>query len=285
MSVNVKTENGLTKLAGLYDSEEISAEGVAYDNTETGMTADNVQDAIDEVFQSVSSGKGLIADAITDKGVPTSATDTFATMATNIGQISGGDSNHIKTIIASSTREGNNFLKTRVKAGKYICILEQGQLAGVSPTGLTSSGTEIFSFQSSIANSRYCFIKEFELEEDGWIECSGGFQESIYLTTRRYIFKVDFDLNENILADIKIENAYDITKTLSTQDDKVFICVMNTEETVDTDITSSQDITEKIDYGCACFVYDENNGNDYELSATNTTASWTTNVYWAFSIV
>lgn len=55
-----------------------------YDNTTSGATATNVQDAIDEVFQSVSNGKELIADAITDKGVSTSATDSFQTMADNI---------------------------------------------------------------------------------------------------------------------------------------------------------------------------------------------------------
>lgn len=64
------------------------AEDVSYDNTTSGMTADNVQEALDEVFQSVSNGKELLADAITDKGVQTSASDSFSTMATNISNIS-----------------------------------------------------------------------------------------------------------------------------------------------------------------------------------------------------
>lgn len=67
-----------------------TAEDIAYDNTDSGLTATDVQSAIDEVFQSVSDGKELIADAITDKGVPTSATDTFSTMATNISNIPAG---------------------------------------------------------------------------------------------------------------------------------------------------------------------------------------------------
>lgn len=47
---------------------------------------------VNELFQSVSSGKGVVAEAITDKGVPTSANDSFNTMATNIRAIptSGG---------------------------------------------------------------------------------------------------------------------------------------------------------------------------------------------------
>ena len=44
---------------------------------------------VSELFQSVSSGKTLVANAITGKGVSTSTTATFATMATNISKIGG----------------------------------------------------------------------------------------------------------------------------------------------------------------------------------------------------
>ena len=47
---------------------------------------------VDDLKTSVSNGKTLIADAITDKGVPTSATDTFQTMANNIRDIESGGS-------------------------------------------------------------------------------------------------------------------------------------------------------------------------------------------------
>ena len=45
------------------------------------------QKDVDELFQSVSSGKTLVANAITGKGVSTATTATFATMATNISKI------------------------------------------------------------------------------------------------------------------------------------------------------------------------------------------------------
>lgn len=48
--------------------------------------------AIQSCFQSVSDGKALIADAITGKGVTTSANDTFEVMANNISAIQSGDS-------------------------------------------------------------------------------------------------------------------------------------------------------------------------------------------------
>lgn len=43
---------------------------------------------LSELKKSVSDGKTAVAGAITDKGIITSAADTFATMADNIGQIS-----------------------------------------------------------------------------------------------------------------------------------------------------------------------------------------------------
>lgn len=69
-----------------------SASGVSYNNTITQIAATNVQDAIDSVFTSVSNGKELVASAITDKGIPTLATDTFAIMAEHIAEIEGGGS-------------------------------------------------------------------------------------------------------------------------------------------------------------------------------------------------
>lgn len=55
-----------------------------------------------ELFTSVSNGKDLVADAITDKGIHTSATDSYSTMAQNIRNIetSGGgdyDENYVNT--------------------------------------------------------------------------------------------------------------------------------------------------------------------------------------------
>lgn len=49
----------------------------------------NYASKLEEVFQSVSDGKELIASAITDKGVTTASDATFQTMANNIGAIAG----------------------------------------------------------------------------------------------------------------------------------------------------------------------------------------------------
>lgn len=51
---------------------------------------DQLNDNVNELFQSVSDGKEQIAEAITDKGIATSATATFETMASNIEKIQDG---------------------------------------------------------------------------------------------------------------------------------------------------------------------------------------------------
>lgn len=45
------------------------------------------QEAVDELFTSVSNGKSLVASAITDKGVPTASDATFQQMADNINSL------------------------------------------------------------------------------------------------------------------------------------------------------------------------------------------------------
>ena len=80
---------------GAIQNKSSAAEAVSYNNSTTSaiITSTNVQGAIDELFTSVSNGKSLIASAITDKGVSTSANDSWATMAGNIGNISAVPSN------------------------------------------------------------------------------------------------------------------------------------------------------------------------------------------------
>ena len=74
---------------GLSDNREIlSSAGDVQENKEPGKLVDAL--VIKQVFQFVSEGKRLIALALTDKGVGTSAEDTFAQMAENIGMIRGG---------------------------------------------------------------------------------------------------------------------------------------------------------------------------------------------------
>lgn len=93
---------------------QASAEMTSYnnDNTSSVITADNVQGAIDQLFTSVSNGKSQIASAITDMGVSTSANDSFAQMATNIGNIETGYDTSQVTAMANTVRSGYKFVNS-----------------------------------------------------------------------------------------------------------------------------------------------------------------------------
>lgn len=83
---------------------------------ELPTTDKTVKGAIVELFQDVSNGKTLVANAITDKGVNTLATDTFQTMATNIGKISSGSgSSVIYSITNNLSHAVNNNSNTTVE--------------------------------------------------------------------------------------------------------------------------------------------------------------------------
>lgn len=90
-------------------------------NNAIGTLNNNMQD----LFQSVSNGKSQIAGAITDKGVATSASDTFDTMATNIRAIKtdgGGstDPNYVNTGDATATANDIRLGTTAYAKGEKI---------------------------------------------------------------------------------------------------------------------------------------------------------------------
>lgn len=72
--------------AGSYDI--LTSSEAVRQNESAGKMVDAL--VIKEVFQSVSDGKEMLASAITGKGIPTDAGDTFQEMADNIGAIASG---------------------------------------------------------------------------------------------------------------------------------------------------------------------------------------------------
>lgn len=168
-----------------------SAEDITYDNTTSGMTADNVQDAIDEVFQSVSSGKVLIADAITDKGVETSADDTFQTMANNISRISGS--------YDSSKWEIARFQYTRYSGGVYGYTRLSNKDGTISKDNQAISTTLGNDLNMNVVGGEWCFSSN-----NGGVFLYGYHSgapnvydwfnwEIITLTTGGFIHKIPFD--------------------------------------------------------------------------------------------
>ena len=90
-------------------------------NTTQIATTAFVQTELNEVKTSVSNGKSAIASAITDKGVSTSSSDSFATMAENIEAIETADDIEIQ----NGTSEDYYAFKDNLSAGTFCNIYER----------------------------------------------------------------------------------------------------------------------------------------------------------------
>ena len=83
-TIHLETNATVVKMSTT-DSTTVSSKLTTVDNS-----INNLGTEMSSLKSSVSSGKAQIASAITDKGVSTSASDSFSQMATNISQIKGG---------------------------------------------------------------------------------------------------------------------------------------------------------------------------------------------------
>lgn len=133
------------------------------DNFDDVNTAINtLNNTTSELFQSVSNGKQLVAGAITDKGVSTSANDTFSTMATNIRNIpsSGGeyDENYVNTADATATAGDILSGKTAYAQGQKLYgtkIIPDYPTYGTDTTGSTASASDLALGKTAFSNGEY----------------------------------------------------------------------------------------------------------------------------------
>ena len=102
--------------------DTVQAEQVSYDNTSSGMTAQNVQDAITECFQSASEGKSLIAAAVTGKGGQAAADDTFSELAAAITALptGGGAADMANGVVISKDAGAASGSYTFAPGDKYM---------------------------------------------------------------------------------------------------------------------------------------------------------------------
>ena len=123
--------------------------GITWCRIDNATRITTLETQVSELFQSVSDGKTLVANAITGKGVSTSTTATFATMATNIGKISGGYKEETKVLIVTSNTTGTEALtftfSANVIAVKQIVAPSYEGYSNGTCYVVTSTSKNIFS--------------------------------------------------------------------------------------------------------------------------------------------
>ncbi len=123
--------------------EQIEQNQVSYDSDIEALLKKiaNLQEQVDQCFQSVSEGKKQVAAAITDKGVPTAATDTFGIMADHARQI-GIEANVVPEVLVKGYRAygPNGYVDgTMQNIGPIEKLLSCSEQV-VIPAGYTSGG-------------------------------------------------------------------------------------------------------------------------------------------------
>ena len=103
------------------------ASGVSIQDTAGNFTANNVEDALSELFQFVSSGKSALASAITDMGVITLATASFEQMANNIRQITNGGEQPEQPVLLYELAEETVFNGTSTYIDTGVALLSEDQ--------------------------------------------------------------------------------------------------------------------------------------------------------------
>ena len=115
---------------GIVASTMISSKNVTYQNK-------TVNSALDELYNEATTGKELVAAAITNKGITTASTDTYETMATNInnididhteiiGKISNLESKHNSDVssLTGSISSINQSLSNKVDVENFTIIAD-----------------------------------------------------------------------------------------------------------------------------------------------------------------
>lgn len=131
---------------------------ITYYDSENNLISNNLQSYLNELKNSVSDGKASLASAITDKGVSTSASDSFQTMAGNIGRIFDANPGSISSSVnvsapATPTSTVNISAPISISTAGYHSSLEGTRIEGNATAYLTRNGNKIYLSSTSDRSS------------------------------------------------------------------------------------------------------------------------------------
>lgn len=128
------------------EKDDLKADKIALSNPDfPGAT--NINEGMTQLKQSVSNGKALVAGAITDKGVPTSPSDTFQQMADNIGAIetdkTGDATATAADIISPKTAYAKGQKLTGTMPNRGVQTITPGAADKAIPDGYIAPGSKV----------------------------------------------------------------------------------------------------------------------------------------------
>lgn len=227
-------------IIGQTPTVQASAEMTSYnnDNTSSVITADNVQDAIDQLFTSVSNGKSQIASAITGMGVSTSANDSFAQMATNIGNIkTGPDWSEVQNpaeaaqILAPyQTYDSSNKLIKGTITSKGAQTYTPRTVSQTIAKGQYLSGNQTIQGDGNlVASNIKSGVNIFGVRGSYTGEATIGYITSIErVDENRLIFNTNITLRDNIVGSVQLYSPY--------PHDRSFLILFNPADYTDTHV-------------------------------------------------
>ena len=138
---------------GVVASTMISSKNVAYQNK-------TVNSALDELYNEAITGKELIAAAITNKGITTTVSDSYETMATNINNIDT-DNSELNQKISNLESKHNSDITSLTGSISNLTqnLTGLSKLDTVDKLAETSSTTEIIiNLNQNISDYKFIII-------------------------------------------------------------------------------------------------------------------------------